>query len=271
MRHKKEPQRGGRTFGVQSARRTFSGQKQEFIQVYNIEGRRCYRTSQLTDVDWKKWLKPKRIWRRRRSNASSATLQQISTALLAKCLFANIIETTIRQELFHQNWLQRLCCCLLVVSFNWRGMDFPLLAACYSGSHHWPVFSLQGVQCWGNGKVCNKSKSKYSFYSDMCKCPMDTVHGTYHSAMTASNLCHMWRFILIYEKPLYVIFTSCLSVTLILVLMIWSFLTPKFRVLIAATDFEPGDFIFREKELVVRKDGFNNNLVLNIRFWFSCV
>ena len=47
--------------------------------------------------------------------------------------------------------------------------------------------------------------------------------------------------------------------------MIWSFLTPKFRVLIAATDFEPGDFIFREKELVVRKDSFNNNLVLNIR------
>ena len=48
--------------------------------------------------------------------------------------------------------------------------------------------------------------------------------------------------------------------------MIWSFLTPKFRVLIAATDFEPGDFIFREKELVVRKDSFNNNLALNIRF-----
>ena len=95
-------------------------------------------------------------------------------------------------------------------------MDFPLLAACYSGSHHWPVFSLQGVQCWGNGKVCNKSKSKYSFYSDMCECPMDTVHGTYHSAMTASNLCHMWRFILIYEKSLFVIFSPCLSVTLIL-------------------------------------------------------
>ena len=100
--------------------------------------------------------------------------------------------------------------------FNWRGMDFPLLAACYSGSHHWPVFSLQGVQCWGNGKVCNKSNPKYSFYSDMCKCPMDTLHGTCHSAMTASNLCHMWRFILIYEKPLYVIFISCLSVPLIL-------------------------------------------------------
>ena len=26
---------------------------------------------------------------------------------------------------------------------------------------------------------------------------------------------------------------------------------PLFRVLIAATDFEPGDFVFREKELVV--------------------
>ena len=47
-----------------------------------------------------------------------------------------------------------------------------------------------------------------------------SVHGTYHSAMTASNLCHMWRFILIYEKSLYVIFNPCLSVTLILVLMI---------------------------------------------------
>ena len=98
-----------------------------------------------------------------------------------------------------------------------------------------------------------------------------SVHGTYHSAMTASTLCHMWHFICIYEKLLCVIFTPCLSVTLILVLMIRSFLTPKFRVLIAATDFEPGDFIFREKELVVRKDGFNNDLVLNIRFWFSCV
>ena len=34
--------------------------------------------------------------------------------------------------------------------------------------------------------------------------------------MTASNLCHMWRFILIYEKSLFVIFSPCLSVTLIL-------------------------------------------------------
>ena len=38
MRHKKEPQRGGRTLRLQSVRRTFSVQKQEFIQVYNIEG-----------------------------------------------------------------------------------------------------------------------------------------------------------------------------------------------------------------------------------------
>ena len=38
MRHKKEPQRGGRTFELQSVRRTFSVQKQEFIQFYNIEG-----------------------------------------------------------------------------------------------------------------------------------------------------------------------------------------------------------------------------------------
>ena len=47
-----------------------------------------------------------------------------------------------------------------------------------------------------------------------------SVHGTYHSAMTASHICHMWHFICIYKKSLYVIFTPCLSVALILVLMI---------------------------------------------------
>ena len=34
-------------------------------------------------------------------------------------------------------------------------------------------------------------------------------------------------------------------------LFLLSLSLPLFRVLIAATDFEPGDFVFREKELVV--------------------
>ena len=185
-----------------------------------LKGRRCYRTPQLRGAGWKKWLKPKRSWRRRRSSASSATLQQISTALLAKCLSANIIETTIRQEQFHQTWLQWLCCCLLVVSFNWTEWIFrnslhdtqdPITGQCFP-------FKVSNVE--GMGRFV-------TFPNTLSIQTCASVHGTYHSAMTASNLCHMWHFMCIYKKSLYVIFTPCLSVALILVLMIWSFLTPK--------------------------------------------
>ena len=178
-----------------------------------LKGRRCYRTPQLRGAGWKKWLKPKRSWRRRRSSASSATLRQISTALLAKCLSANIIETTIRQEQFHQTWLQWLYCCLLVVSFNWTEWIFrnslhdtqdPITGQCFP-------FKVSNVE--GMGRFV-------TFPNTLSIQTCASVHATYHSAMTASHLCHMWHFICIYKKSLYVIFTPCLSVALILVLMI---------------------------------------------------
>ena len=58
VRHFGETQKrasaGRKNFWSAKCEKNLCGQKQEFIQVYNIEGRRCYRTSQLTDVDWKK-------------------------------------------------------------------------------------------------------------------------------------------------------------------------------------------------------------------------